>query len=146
MRVALVSKPILKSALIFLINLDKLISSCIFQNLMAPISYAELKKLIDRKENYILIDVREKDELKHGMIPTAQHIRLSEFLNSLSLSPAELKKKHGFSKKDRLILYCRSGNRSEFAAKIAREKGFNALNFAGSVLEWAKHDPNVRKY
>lgn len=115
---------------------------------MESVSYAELKELIDRKESYILVDVREKDELKHGVIPSSHHVPLQEFLSALKLSPDEFKKRYGFSltKKDKLILYCRSGNRSGFATKIAREKGFNAFNFAGSILEWAKHDPNVRKY
>src|SRR3989344_7718056 len=111
---------------------------------MHQVSYNELKELIDEKQKYVLIDVREKHELKHGVIPTSHHIPLHEFLNSLSLAQDEFKKRYGFplTKKDKLILYCHSGNRSGFAAKIAREKGFKASNFEGSILEWSKYDPN----
>ncbi|MEK6967232.1 MAG: rhodanese-like domain-containing protein [Nanoarchaeota archaeon] len=115
---------------------------------MESISCAELKKLIEEKADYILIDVREKIELKNGIIPTSHHIPLQEFLKSLTISAEDFKKKHGFSlsKKDRLILYCRSGNRSEFATKMALKLGFNAENFVGSILEWSKHDPKVKSY
>ena len=115
---------------------------------MDDISYNELKKLIDNKGSYILIDVRESDELAHGMIPSAKHIEMDEFLNSVRLPSNEFKKIHGFSisKQYKLILYCRSGNRSAFAAKIARDLGFNAINYPGSILEWSKHDKNVKEY
>lgn len=115
---------------------------------MKEIARDELKQLIDRNGQYVLIDVREKAELEHGMIPTANHVPLSEFTEALDLSPEEFKKKYGFelSKSDRVILYCRSGNRSGQAAEYAEKKGYNAANYEGSILEWSEIDPEVRTY
>ena len=50
---------------------------------MTGITYKVLKQLIDKKESYILIDVREKDELKYGIIPTSSHVPLNEFLKAI---------------------------------------------------------------
>lgn len=115
---------------------------------MKKVTRDELKGLIDEEGEYILIDVREKVELEHGMIPTAKHVALSEFSEALDLSPEDFEKKYGFamSKSDRVILYCRSGNRSGQAAEYAESKGFNAANYEGSVLEWSEIDPGVKAY
>ena len=113
---------------------------------MTGITYKVLKQLIDKKESYILIDVREKDELKYGIIPTSSHVPLNEFLKAIDLPEEELKRKYGITKKDKLILYCRSGNRSGYAAKIARQKGFKADYYEGSIPECSKDYPNVKAY
>ncbi len=101
----------------------------------------ELKALIDSKADYILVDVREDDELEYGMIPTARHI-------PLRIIPTALKNFEQFklSKTKKLIFYCRSGNRSEQATKLALEQGFNAYNYQGSILDWAEIDANVTAY
>ena len=114
------------------------------------ISLNELKELIDDKKNYILIDVRNKDELSFGVIPTSVNIPLPEFEFSFELNDDEFKKKFGFpkiKKDDNLIFYCRTGSRSEMATKFAIQKGFtNSKNYAGSIWEWSEHDPNVKRY
>ena len=101
------------------------------------ISTEELKKLIDEKGDYVLIDVRESEELDNGMIPTAQHIPLGNVIDGLSK----------FDKKDNIIFHCRTGVRSEKAAQFALGLGFvNAKNFKGSIWEWSEIDPNVKRY
>ena len=48
------------------------------------ISTDELKELIDKKEDYILVDVREPDEIKeYGKIPTSINIPLGELKEKL---------------------------------------------------------------
>ena len=108
----------------------------------------ELKSLIKSKVGYILIDVREPDELKHGMIPTAKHIPLGEIDKALDMSEIDFKEKYGFniSKKDNLIFYCRTGSRSGVAAVKALNQGFKARNYKGSIWEWSETDPNVKRY
>ena len=46
----------------------------------------------------------------------------------------------------RLILYCRSGGRSGRATTYAENKGFNAVNYKGSILDWAEIDSRIEKY
>jgi len=115
---------------------------------MKEVTRDQLKKLIEEKGDYILIDVREPSELMHGTIPTSKNIPLSEFTQALDMTPEEFHKKYGFtiSKTDQLIFYCRSGNRSAQSTSHAEKKGFNAANYKGSILDWSEIDPNVKKY
>lgn len=114
------------------------------------ISTDELKNLIDsQSEKYTLIDVRERDELQHGMIPTAGNVPLSELHEALNMSAEDFKSHYGFdlpSKEERVIFHCRTGGRSAQAAEYAETLGFNAENYAGSIWEWAEIDPNVKRY
>jgi len=110
----------------------------------------ELKGLIESKKDYILVDVRNKDELQNGMIPTANNVPLPEIEHALDLSQDEFEKEFKFpkfEKDDNLIFYCRTGARSEMATKIAISKGFTkSKNYTGSIWEWSEHDPNVKRY
>ena len=37
----------------------------------------------------------------------------------------------------KIIVYCRSGNRSGTATKILNENGFDAVNLIGGMNEWS---------
>jgi len=117
---------------------------------MEIISRDELKELIDTKAKYTLIDVREKEELAYGMIPTAQNIPLHELEYAFELVSEDFQKKYGFPKprkEDVVIFYCRTGGRSAMATAFAKAQGFvHAKNYAGSVYDWATIDAHVRIY
>ena len=123
---------------------------------MEIISTEELKELIDEnkdkeKKDYVLIDVRESDELVHGMIPTAVNVPLDEVEDALSeLDQQAFKEKFGFEKPDKddnIIFHCRTGGRSAQSTNTALSLGFvNAKNFAGSIWAWSEIDDNVRRY
>ena len=113
------------------------------------ISTEELKKLIDKKDKFILIDVRNKEELHNGIIPTAKNIPLPELEDAFNLNEKEFKNKYNFNKpsgKDNMIAYCRTGGRSHIATDILIKKGFKARNYEGSIWEWSTIDPNVKRY
>lgn len=81
----------------------------------------------------VIIDVREPDEIKEGKIGKAREIPLGNI------------KAPGFAldgdiaKTDEIIVYCRSGKRSEMAAIELEKKGYsNVSNYAGSWLDWSK--------
>ncbi len=117
--------------------------------MIKEINRDELKKLIDDKGNYVLIDVRQKEELQYGMIPTAHHIPLSEVESAFDLDSSAFEKNYGFSKparSDLMIVYCRSGGRSSIAAGFLSKKGFKVRNYAGSILDWSEIDENVQAY
>ncbi|KAG8925438.1 hypothetical protein FRC03_008827 [Tulasnella sp. 419] len=90
-------------------------------------------------DSYI-IDVREPDEVAQGSIPSSVAIPLSTFEKSLALPDIEFEAKHGFnkpSKDQEVIFYCRSGKRSETAAREAHRQGYtNVKNYSGSWLDW----------
>jgi thiosulfate:glutathione sulfurtransferase len=113
------------------------------------ISTTDLKTLIDSKQKYILLDIREKSELVHGVIPTSVNVPFSELEGAEKMAPTEFEKKYGFqkfSKTDTVIVYCRAGRRSTLASKLLSDKGYKVKNYAGSVLAWSKIDKTVKAY
>jgi adenylyltransferase/sulfurtransferase len=102
------------------------------------ISVRELKAKMDHGEPLTLIDVREPFEYEIARIAGSRLIPLGELESHIS----EL------SKNETLILQCHSGSRSEQAARILREAGFqNALNLEGGIDAWSVEvDPAVPRY
>ena len=102
------------------------------------ISVRELKAKMDSGETLTLIDVREPFEYEIARIEGSRLIPLGELETHLS----EL------SKNQTLILQCHSGGRSEHAARILREAGFqNAVNLEGGIDAWSVEiDPAVPRY
>ena len=117
---------------------------------MEIISRDEVKSYIDTKGNYTLIDVREKEELHYGMIPTAHNVPLHELEHAFELVPEDFQNKYGFvkpKKEEVVIFYCRTGGRSAMATAFAKKQGYvHAKNYAGSIYDWATIDPKVRRY
>lgn len=103
------------------------------------ITVQELKKKLDSKEDFTLVDVREAHEkvfsdLGGTLIPLSkfelEYIKLIDKINS------------------EIVLYCRSGGRSGQAAAYLKSKGFNKVtNVIGGINRWASEiDPNVPTY
>ena len=89
---------------------------------------AELDTIMNdkaKKEQYLVIDVREKHEYEAGHVRYAINIRLNDIENKLS-DIADLKDKN-------IIVICRSGRRSMAAAKILQKNGFKKLFNADGV-------------
>ena len=100
------------------------------------ITVDELKEKIGRKEDIIILDVREEDELEYGKIQDSILIPMHEVQNRLN----------EFNKDKEIICYCRSGNRSGFIASFLRNKGFKAKNLLGGILAWKKYDSSIIEY
>src|SRR5688572_6677767 len=80
------------------------------------ISTDEVKNLLDQKESFYLIDVRDRDEFDQGYITQAI---------PLSKSWIEAKIHNVTTEKDPLIvLYCGGGNRSILAADNLQKMGY----------------------
>lgn len=95
----------------------------------AGITAAELKKKFQRKEEFILLDVREQNEFDDGHIPGAVHMPLGK------LAAGAQHLKHDCE----IIVYCRSGGRSARAAEILKKAGFKrVINLTGGILAWEK--------
>ena len=103
------------------------------------ITVETLKKKLDAKEDFFLLDVREPHEVPIAnigapLIPLGQ---LEQRLGELA------------AYKDReIVIHCRSGARSQKAALILKNAGFtHPENLAGGILAWAdKIDPTMPKY
>lgn len=85
----------------------------------------EVEELIG-KENDVIIDVREDDEVAEGMIESAKHIKLENIPHSLQ----ELDKDKHY------VLVCRSGGRSMKASEFLDEHGYQVSNMTGGMRNW----------
>jgi rhodanese-related sulfurtransferase len=103
------------------------------------ISIAEVKKMIDNKEDIILLDVRDKEEYETGHIPGAINIsRGSLELKSNLIIPDKTKK---------IIVYCGIDRRSPLATKTLNDFGYkNAINMIGGLKAWKEVGYPVAKY
>ena len=90
------------------------------------VSVDEALRLWQNKEA-ILIDVRTPAEYRDGHIPGVVNIPLDE-----------LEKRMGEVPKDKkVVLICRTGNRSAQGTKLLRSKGFNNVyNSTGGMTTW----------
>jgi len=106
----------------------------------SEVSVEELKARLDRKEDFLLLDVREPGERELACIPGSKLIPLGELPKRLK----ELEPYRGRS----ILVHCRSGSRSAQAVRLLREKGFSgAVNVAGGIAAWSERiDPAVPKY
>jgi rhodanese-related sulfurtransferase len=81
-----------------------------------------------RRSDLHLLDVREQDEWDAGHIEGAQHIPLGQLGARLAEVPRE----------QVVVAVCRSGSRSDRAAKGLRGQGFDAENLEGGVTAWSR--------
>ena len=101
------------------------------------ISVQELKAKLDKKETFILLDVREPHEHDLAKIPGSTLIPLG----TLPARFAEL------DKSVKLIVHCKMGGRSARAVQFLREKGYDATNVAGGINAWSESvDSSVPQY
>jgi rhodanese-related sulfurtransferase len=74
-----------------------------------------------------LLDVREDDEWAAGHVPGATHVPLGQ----LGARTAEV------PQDQQIYVICRSGIRSARAAQALNGAGWQALNVAGGMQDWA---------
>ena len=90
----------------------------------------KMKNAINLLDNdgYYFLDVRTAEEHKIKSIPDTDCIPVQEIEKRI----VELDK----YRDKKIIVYCRSGNRSGTATKILNENGFTAFNLLGGMNEW----------
>ncbi len=92
------------------------------------ITAKEAKALMDAETDYIILDVRTREEYEQGHIPGALLIPNTEIRE---------RAERELQDKDQLILvYCRSGNRSKQASQILVELGYTRIREFGGINDW----------
>lgn len=92
------------------------------------ITVQELKEKLDKKEDFIFIDVREAHEY--------DEFNLGAKLIPLGTIASAIEEYEPF-KKEEVVLHCRSGARSGMAQQLFQEAGYtNVRNLTGGVLHW----------
>ena len=88
------------------------------------------KELMSQKNDFVIIDVRESDELESGKIEDSVHMPLGFSIRSA-------KKKQIEDLRDKKICtYCGTGYRGNIAADELVKEGFNAVTLEGGYLSW----------
>jgi rhodanese-related sulfurtransferase len=92
------------------------------------ITAEDAKKIIDSDERFIVLDVRTKEEYDEGHIKNAVFMPYDE-TDSLagSLIP---------EKDAKLLVYCRTGRRSELAAEALLKMGYTDVSDFGGINDW----------
>ncbi|XP_023698520.2 thiosulfate:glutathione sulfurtransferase [Paramormyrops kingsleyae] len=107
------------------------------------ISHSELKALIGKSPDLLLIDVRTKEEVDKGKIPGSIHMPVDSVDRDLALDPAAFQAKFGVQKPSldapELVFHCQMGRRGALAVEKAHALGFTkARNYAGGYKEWSE--------
>ena len=79
-------------------------------------------------KDYVFVDVRTVKEHQAKAIPDTPVIPVQELESRID----ELKK----YKDKKIVVYCRSGNRSRTGTDILIKHGFDAVNLLGGMLQW----------
>jgi rhodanese-related sulfurtransferase len=93
--------------------------------------------LLEKDDNVTLLDVRTPKEFKSGHLQDATLIPLSKLEENVEkLIPYKNRK---------IIVYCRSGNRSVSASRILEKHGFTPLNVKQGIVGLLGEGATLRK-
>lgn len=92
------------------------------------ISQDQAKQMMEEEKDFLLVDVRTKEEFEEGHIPGAINLPVEEIGDS---QPQLLPNKDQV-----LLLYCRSGRRSQEAANKLANMGYTKVYEFGGIMDW----------
>jgi sulfur-carrier protein adenylyltransferase/sulfurtransferase len=99
------------------------------KNEVGEISAEKIHARLAERDTPELLDVREQEEVQHGIVPGAKALSRAHF---------ESRVEDVLRDKDaEIVVYCATGVRSVFAAKTLRELGYsNVVSLAGGFTRW----------
>jgi len=102
------------------------------------ISVRELARKRNAGEDFVLLDVREPDELELAALSGAVHVPMREIPARLNEIPRERE----------IVVMCHGGVRSDSVAHYLRAQGYaRVLNLAGGIDAWScEVDPTTPRY
>ena len=89
-------------------------------------------QLKQEQGSFVIIDVREPDEISNGAIENSKNMPLG-----LAIRNAK-KGKIDDLKDKKICVYCASGYRGNIAADELVKAGFSAVNLEGGYMAWAQ--------
>jgi adenylyltransferase/sulfurtransferase len=115
-----------------------LVSSAPMHDAAHEVSVEELKKMRDRGDAVVLVDVREPREWAISDLPGSIKIPLGTLPQSLDK----------LSKNDEIVVYCRTGGRSGHAVEFLMHQGYDKVkNLVGGINRWAERiDGSLPRY
>ena len=106
-------------------------------NAIRQMSVFELKDRMDNKDDFILLDVRESNEVNICALNGAIHMPMMTIPNSLS--ELDMDKE--------IVVMCHTGMRSFQVCQYLEENGYSAVNLQGGIDQWSREiDPTIARY
>jgi rhodanese-related sulfurtransferase len=104
----------------------------------AEIGVDELKRRRDAGEDFVLLDVREPEELATASIPWATAIPMGQIPVRMNELPRDKP----------IVVMCHHGARSDRVAQFLNANGYDdAVNLDGGIDAWSRTiDPAVPRY
>ena len=101
-------------------------------------TFQDVKKKLDKKEKFILVDVREDSEWARGHLPGAIHLGRGVIERDIEKAVPD--------KSAEVILYCGGGFRSALAADNLQKMGYtNVISMDGGWRAWTEAGFAVEK-
>ncbi len=106
-------------------------------NVIPEMTVEDLKAKLDKKEKFVLLDVREPHEYE-----------IAKIAGSTLIPLGDLPKRIGeLDKSAKIVVHCKMGGRSARAVGLLRQQGYDATNVAGGITAWSERiDPSVPTY
>lgn len=103
--------------------------SAIINTLDFTVPVISVDELHARKQDFVILDAREKKEFDVSRIPGAQWVGYDDF---------KMDRLKGIDKDKPVLLYCSIGYRSEKIGERLKDAGYTQVyNLYGSIFEWA---------
>jgi rhodanese-related sulfurtransferase len=105
---------------------------------MNEITVTELKRRHDAGDDFVLLDVREPDEIETASIPWATLIPMGDIPERFGELPHD----------KAIVVMCHGGGRSGRVTQFLGANGYdNVENLAGGIEAWSTQiDPTVPRY
>ena len=97
--------------------------------MVKKISFAEAKALMDREPSCVMLDVREEEEYITGHAADAVLLPVDELTDETAMDAIP-------SLDTPVLVYCRSGYRSNVAAHKLEDYGYTRIFDIGSLIGW----------
>ncbi len=96
---------------------------------ISEVNPEEVDERLHRGDDFLVLDVRENEEVEHGIVPGARHVTRGHLESRVEdVLP---------DKNAEVVVYCAGGVRSAFATKTLEELGYsNVSSMAGGFTRW----------
>lgn len=86
----------------------------------------ELQRMLASRDEFVLLDVRTRQEHAEQRIEKSHLIPLQELPDRV----------HELPRDKEIVIYCRVGNRSAYACSLLASRGYRVKNLEGGIMLW----------
>jgi phage shock protein E len=115
----------MKKTLVFILNSILLLSACtnLKEKSNSQTEVVQIPQQVEKFSDALFIDVRTEEEFEEGSVPNAINIPLSDVEKRIT----------EFKTNKKIVVFCRSGNRSNQAKTILEKNGIANIIDGGGI-------------